>query len=156
MLRISFQEDPGESVRLIRVAIPNEQSRTLESVADRILVHLRAVVPVSKPDYFGRNRPGILRDSLKFRRRGRDMELWGADYGLYVIGGTRPHPIVARRKPFLVFYWEKTGRVMYLKRVRHPGTKPNDFREAALDRADADVRRELNTLAERIMGRVKR
>jgi hypothetical protein len=41
--------------------------------------------------------------------------------------GTRPHTIRARRKPLLVFFWPKAGRVVSFKQVNHPGTKPNRF-----------------------------
>lgn len=41
--------------------------------------------------------------------------------------GTRPHVIVPRNAPMLVFYSQKMGKVVYAKRVNHPGTKPNRF-----------------------------
>lgn len=41
--------------------------------------------------------------------------------------GTKPHEIVPRNGRFLVFYWPKIGRVVFLKRVNHPGTKANRY-----------------------------
>ena len=41
--------------------------------------------------------------------------------------GSKPHPIVARRAPFLHFYWAKQRRWFIGKRVNHPGNKPYKF-----------------------------
>lgn len=55
----------------------------------------------------------------------------GPKYGLYVEKGTRPHEIVARNAPALVFYWEKLGRWVSFRRVWHPGTRPYWFLRTA-------------------------
>lgn len=52
----------------------------------------------------------------------------------YVIHGTSPHPIRARRAPRLVFFWARRGRVFAGKKVKHPGTPANDFLNRALRR----------------------
>jgi hypothetical protein len=46
----------------------------------------------------------------------------------FILHGTKPH-IIKPKKPGgrLRFYWWRTGRVMHLKIVHHPGTIPNDF-----------------------------
>lgn len=49
---------------------------------------------------------------------------------LYVLGGTRPHPIRPIRARALRF--TMGGRVVYAKAVMHPGTKPNNFLGDAL------------------------
>jgi hypothetical protein len=41
--------------------------------------------------------------------------------------GTRPHVIVPRNAAYLVFWSDRAGRVIYTKRVMHPGTKPNRY-----------------------------
>ena len=41
--------------------------------------------------------------------------------------GARPHPIVARRAPNLVFYWMKMQRWFVGPRVNHPGNRPYKF-----------------------------
>lgn len=51
-------------------------------------------------------------------------------YALWHHEGTRPHRI--QGKPLLVFYWPKAGKVVYLRHVDHPGTKPNRFLVNAL------------------------
>ncbi|MFJ1607060.1 hypothetical protein ACIOHS_27360 [Streptomyces sp. NPDC088253] len=49
---------------------------------------------------------------------------------LYVLEGTRPHLIRARRAKALRF--EIDGQVVFAKVVRHPGTRPNNFLGQAL------------------------
>lgn len=41
----------------------------------------------------------------------------------YVENPTRPHRIQATHSDFLVFYWQRIGRVVFMPRVHHPGTK---------------------------------
>lgn len=45
--------------------------------------------------------------------------------GAYVIFGTRPHEIRARRAQALHFMWQ--GGEVFFARVQHPGTKANPF-----------------------------
>lgn len=50
--------------------------------------------------------------------------------------GARPHVITPRRAGgLLVFHWPKAGRVVHLRRVRHPGNPPDPWWEAALRKA---------------------
>ena len=49
----------------------------------------------------------------------------------YLLDGTRPHEIRAVRANALRFYWPKVGKVVFFKRVWHPGTKPSKFVEEA-------------------------
>lgn len=53
-----------------------------------------------------------------------------APYSIFVIKGTRPHPIVGN--PLLAFFWPKVGANVVFRHVMHPGTKPNDFLTRAL------------------------
>ncbi|MGA5202815.1 hypothetical protein [Streptomyces variegatus] len=48
----------------------------------------------------------------------------------FVLDGTRPHIIVPRRAKALRF--QGRGGIVFAKRVRHPGTRPNDFMAEAL------------------------
>ena len=58
----------------------------------------------------------------------------------YVIGGATPHPIPARYKPFLHFWWVKERRWhKTLLILEHPGRKPDDFLERAFIRAEGPV-----------------
>jgi hypothetical protein len=49
---------------------------------------------------------------------------------LFVLEGTRPHIIRARRAKALRF--EVDGQIVFAKYVRHPGTRPNNFLGQAL------------------------
>lgn len=60
-------------------------------------------------------------------------------YAGYVMYGTKPHVIRARRAKFLRFYWPKVGRVVFFKKVNHPGTKANRFLERALNRTAREI-----------------
>lgn len=66
--------------------------------------------------------------------RGRWSSGWdvisNAAYTLFVIKGTRPHPIVGN--PLLAFFWPKAGGNVVFRHVMHPGTKANDFLSRAL------------------------
>lgn len=66
--------------------------------------------------------------------RGRWATGWdifsNAPHTLFVIKGTRPHPIVGN--PLLAFFWPKMGRNVVFRHVMHPGTKANDFLSRAL------------------------
>lgn len=48
-------------------------------------------------------------------------------YAMAIHDGSKPHPIVAKRAPYLVFFWAKVGHWMRIKTVNHPGTKPRPF-----------------------------
>jgi hypothetical protein len=56
------------------------------------------------------------------------------EHAIYVIKGTEPHVIRAKRAPRLVFFWRKVGRVVAFKSVNHPGTSANNYLLAALKR----------------------
>lgn len=58
-----------------------------------------------------------------------------APYALFIESGSKPHEIKARRKKFLRF--EQGGRVVFRKRVFHPGTKPARFMQSARNVAEA-------------------
>jgi len=54
----------------------------------------------------------------------------GVPYAGFVSRGTPPHVIFGN--PLLVFYWAKAGRMMFVRSVNHPGTKPNPYLTNAL------------------------
>lgn len=85
-----------------------------------------------------RRRPGTLRDSIVKRvpqggPKGVTVQVGSNDPIAYLHHeGTVPHVIQARRRPMLVFYWPKVGRVVAFKSVNHPGTDPNRYLTDAL------------------------
>jgi hypothetical protein len=78
-------------------------------------------------------RPGTLRDSIVTRltvggRYGLSVVVGSEDpIALWHHEGTQPHTIRPRTKPRLVFYWPKAGGVVFLRKVNHPGTRPNRY-----------------------------
>lgn len=58
-----------------------------------------------------------------------------ARHATYLEFGTRPHMIYPRRADFLRF--EVGGRVVYARKVRHPGTKATRYLSRARDAAAA-------------------
>lgn len=80
-----------------------------------------------------KRRPGTLRDSIVKRLVADPVTgvavLVGSEdpIALWHHEGTHPHVIAARRKPMLVFFWRKVGRVVSFRQVNHPGTRPNRF-----------------------------
>ena len=45
----------------------------------------------------------------------------------WIVKGTKPHIITARRAKALRFYWTRKRKWVLFKRVWHKGTRPNDF-----------------------------
>ena len=60
-----------------------------------------------------------------------------APHTVFVIGGTRPHPIVGN--PLLAFVWPKAGGFVVFRKVNHPGTKANNFLARALRAAKSNA-----------------
>ncbi len=56
-------------------------------------------------------------------------------YARMVHEPTRPHMIKAARGKRLVFYWPQAGGLVAFPKVKHPGTKGNDFLVRAMKKA---------------------
>jgi hypothetical protein len=57
--------------------------------------------------------------------------------GKFITKGTKPHIIRAKNVRFLRFYWAKGPQgagVYFFRSVRHPGTKPNDYLDRAMNK----------------------
>lgn len=97
------------------------------------------LVGYSQPDPLGRPnpRPNHLRDTIVTRlveRNGVPVMMVGSEDPIALLHheGTEPHPIYARRAPFLVFWWERENRIVRTRSVNHPGTRPNRYLTNAL------------------------
>lgn len=67
---------------------------------------------------------GALSDSITTEFKGFEGTVYSPlEYFVYVIEGTKPHTIEAVNAKAL--WWE--GALHPVKKVHHPGTKPNDF-----------------------------
>lgn len=115
--------------------------RKSNDLKQKLLIAAREEAPV---------RSGRLRSSIKvtpFRMTGPykgeggvGVSIRDVPYAGFVRWGTKPHVIRARNAPALRFYWPKVGRVVFFKKVNHPGTKPNDFLTRAVRRVARQVK----------------
>lgn len=58
---------------------------------------------------------------------------WLVKHAVFIDRGTRAHIIVPRRKKFLSWIDEHTGKRIFARRVKHPGTSPRPFSRPAAD-----------------------
>ena len=140
-----IQMDPAELAKFCRDP-SGPVFRHLVNQGELVKLEAQRRVGVYKPDpadpfaarRLARRPAGTLRDSIVKRvARGPDgmpVVLVGSDDKIALIHheGTSAHPIIARRKPRLVFWSSKLQRVVRVKVVRHPGTAPNRFLTDAL------------------------
>lgn len=84
-------------------------------------------------------RGGQLKDSLRFVIGQWGSYLMGAQQGVFVAGGTKPHTIEPKVASRLAFFWGKVNKAVYPQKVNHPGTKKNDFRQNALQQASDEM-----------------
>lgn len=68
---------------------------------------------------------GFLRNSIRVKATSRGVKISMKEYGKWVEFGTPPHVINPKNKKALKFKG-KDGAVI-VKRVMHPGTRPNPF-----------------------------
>lgn len=74
---------------------------------------------------------GRLRGSIKVKPYGKGLIIWMADYGKLVEFGTPPHVIKPTEKKALKF--KVGGKDIIVKKVKHPGTRPNPFIRTAIN-----------------------
>lgn len=81
---------------------------------------------------------GNLRQSIKGSMTGTASGVVevGAEYGIFVHEGTRPHIIQARNARVLA---NKRTSQFFGQTVKHPGTKANPFLQRAVDNAESDI-----------------
>lgn len=121
-MTVSVRVNQNALRRLVR-ARGSTARRKLEERTARVAQYARREAPGSMGDYVdwrvvedGRGLHGVVtcdHPAVKF-----------------VLDGTRPHVIRPRRAKALRF--EVGGEVVFAKRVRHPGTRKNDFMGRAL------------------------
>ena len=95
-----------------------DAERVAQQVQDRAELLSRSLVQVRSGAY---SRGWFKESGISFR--GPTVVVGNtAPHALYIEQGTRPHVILPRRARALRF--EINGRVVYARRVNHPGTKP--------------------------------
>ncbi len=132
VLRLQDDITPGLD-RISSVVRPNLQATVRES-AKALMAEMRRLAPLGRHYSLGGAMlsGGNLRRSLRFVVGDLGAVLMGAGYGRFVIGGTQPHAIDAKNATSLRFWWARRGTQFVGPHVNHPGTKPNDFRAAAM------------------------
>lgn len=70
------------------------------------------------------------------------------DYAIYVHEGTRAHEIRPKNAKVLAF--KIGGRMVFTKKVNHPGTKPNRFMKRGLEKSRAKLNYVFQLTLERI------
>jgi HK97 gp10 family phage protein len=73
-----------------------------------------------------------------------------APYARYVINGTSPHEICPVNASVLAFK-AASGELVFTKLVRHPGTKPNQFLDEAVEKARGKVGEVFSELFEELI-----
>ena len=74
--------------------------------------------------------------------------------GLILEYGSRPHTIEAKPGKVLAFFWPAVGRMVYTKKVEHPGTRPYGMMAVATSDA-IDRGQRLMDAVRRVLGEVK-
>ena len=143
-------QDAIDGLRRIADRIPAATEQLASDAAETTKAALQESAPVSKARPGG-SEPGALRKSIGFDLSGTTAEFSASDVAGYVIGGTPPHEIAGNSGP-LHFYWDHAGGFVTFMRVQHPGTRPNDFREPALQRAATDSEELLAELGDELLG----
>lgn len=107
-----------DKLRRIQKLMPILFSRALRDLAYGTQRIMQETSPV---------RTGRLRQSIRVEKIGPLEYFIGptVEYAIYVKKGTRPHEIRPRRARALRFVIN--GKVVFAKKVEHPGTKPNPF-----------------------------
>ena len=125
MMGLELRQREAGTFRLLRAFLARLvrfPSSLLARAADEVRRELLARLP---------RRTGRLAESLRVEERG-DAVIVGltASYARFLELGTRPHEIEARRARALAF--ERQGRLVFARRVLHPGIRPRFMaREAA-------------------------
>ena len=100
----------------------SEFEKLLEKSLFRIAVHLQNALKIAAPVD-----KGILRGSIivKPSQEGLGLNVFMVHYGKEVEFGTNPHIIEPKNKQALAF--KMGGKKIVVKKVMHPGTRPNPF-----------------------------
>lgn len=129
--------DPAKVAQLLRD--PNgPMARKLLEDGELVRQEAKRRVGVYRPRPGGpqrARRPGTLRDSIVKRladENGALVVFVGSSDPIALIHheGTQPHEIPGN--PWLVFWSDRAKRVVFAKKVNHPGTRPNRYLVDAL------------------------
>lgn len=104
--------------------------------ANKVAAHARLLAPKpgqGKGYATGETALNIKVDGPTIGRTGPEARVVSStDHAVFVHEGTPPHEIKARPRGKMIFFWRKTGRVVFKDKVFHPGTRANPFLVKAL------------------------
>lgn len=141
----TFRAAPGIAGKEYRTA--------LERIATTVYEKAVKNAPVNKGEGGGKKGyGGNLKQSIRKTPYGSTgfMIRVNADYGVYVDQGTKPHVIVPRRAPYLVFK-NSEGKWIRTRRVNHPGTKPTYFFTNAVQETERYANEEMSRAMDRVL-----
>ena len=110
--------------------IDNRLDQAGPRIALRIENELKLEAPVNK-DKEAKNR-GDLRRSIVVKYENEELIINASEIIFYILDGTRPHEITPKNKNALAF--KVGGKAIVVKKVMHPGTRPNPFIQDVLFR----------------------
>ena len=136
-----------QAVPALRVSMINEALRECGSI---LTPAIKAETPIGKSPRgkatHGGGRSLAASTTARIRIEGNDQQLTitqnaktadGVSYGVFVREGTKPHTIEARNKKALRFFMG--GQEIFVKKVHHPGTKPNPYPSRAYDKVKGQI-----------------
>ena len=104
-----------------------EENETIKDKVDEIAINLETNIKREAPYDQGRLRRSIRVDTRMYKGlAGLITGYWDeglAPHGIFVLAGTKPHPIFSKKGPGSVL----STPFGVFRMVQHPGTKPNDF-----------------------------
>lgn len=103
---------------------PEQAHKILLAVAEELQRDIQERAP---------KKTGAMADSIKVEFSDpMTVKVTGSAVAGYQEFGTRPHVILPKNKPYLVFK-TKDGKIIRTKKVNHPGTKPQPFIRPAVN-----------------------
>ena len=96
-------------------------NQAMPLIAMELSNELKLVAPVDT---------GRLRNSIKIFIEGNKLKIFMVDYAKFIEFGTLPHVITPRNKKALSW----SGAAHPVKKVNHPGSRPNNFIRRTLRR----------------------
>jgi HK97 gp10 family phage protein len=149
----TFRKAPGVAAKEYRDA--------LGTIATTVYDKAVKNAPVNKGQYAAtgkqgkRGAGGNLRQSIRkfpYGTSGFSVRV-GAEYGVYVDQGTKPHVIRPRGKNYLVFR-ASDGTWVRTTRVNHPGTKPTHFFTNAVKETEAEANDIMRKATDKILKQI--
>lgn len=159
------------TIRNVRGQFAKATKKLVENQRKATRVLARRWVVMAKEE--APSKTGKFRKSIKYKEFTKKAEVGFSTeskqpLGRFIVYGTRPHKIRARRKKALYFFWGKIGKFTVVPKgggfsthmadnklwigkgyVQHPGTKPNDYVSRTYVRWIKDMNKEINAVADK-------